>query len=302
MKRYNDCKSVRLMVVGRFFLLVSLLVSFLGCSDGSDPFTKDNQTPSDGGLTTDAGGPTTNGGDVCKTTRLVVLGDSIVACAGRGNGGIDSPTCSPKMLHAYMDTTYTKGVTYENISDPGAVTEDVPDTQIPMLEGGAGHLLVVVYVGGNDLSPYIYQSDKAAEEGFEREKPKMLAAWARAYAALNDKSKFPDGVTIIINNQYNLFDDCSMGTYALSPTKIGLFHKYNEEVAMRAEGKSNVFLADQFTPFLGHGLNYNTQGCPYYKQGNENWMADFLHPNVRGHAQLLSVWQGLVDSLYKSCK
>jgi hypothetical protein len=294
--RANHCHSIGLAVVG--------FAVALGCSDSSDPFDKgmDNQNAGDGGLTTDGGGTTTNGGDVCETTRLVVLGDSIVACAGRGNGGIDSPTCSPKMLHEYMNTTYVKGITYENVSDPGAVTDDVPTLQIPQLEGGPGHLLVVVYVGGNDLSPYIYKSDAEAEAGFEQKKPEMVASWEKAYAMLNDASKFPGGVTIIINNQYNLFDDCSKGTFALSPTKIGLFHKYNDEVAKRVVGKTNVILADQFTPFLGHGLNYSNAECPYYKQGNENWMADFLHPNVPGHAQLFSLWQGITDGLYKSCK
>jgi len=102
----------------------------------------------------------------CRPTaeRFIVLGDSIVAC--QGVGGTDSPDCAPKQFHTHYDSTY-QTLPYENRAVSGARTADVVNQQLATVPTGmAGHALVVIYVGGNDLSPNLLLPDAAAESNF----------------------------------------------------------------------------------------------------------------------------------------
>ncbi len=65
----------------------------------------------------------------------------------------------------------------------------------------------------------------------------------------------------------------------------------------------NTVLADQYTPFLGHGHNYNQNSCPHYQAGNEKWMDGFdpIHANEKGHVNFAGVWQGVANEIYEGC-
>ena len=48
-----------------------------------------------------------------------------------------------------------------------AVTDDVPNSQMLNIQTGMpGHVLVNIHIGGNDLAPFIFQSDQAAMDAF----------------------------------------------------------------------------------------------------------------------------------------
>jgi lysophospholipase L1-like esterase len=250
--------------------------------------------PRDAGSTADA----TTSRAACAPKRLTILGDSIAACFNVG--GKTGAACSLKNLHTALSAKFP-GLVYDNQSVNGAVSDDVPSRQLATVMTGPGHALVIIYVGGNDLAKYIYQLDSFAMNGFNTDMPRILADWDKVFTFFQDKTKFPDGATIVVNNQYNPFDDCTAPPYNLSATKIMLLHKYNDELA-RVARERGAILADQFTPFLGHGHHYSASMCPFYKPMSEYWMSDMIHPNAAGHANLLKVWQAALDQFYSGCR
>lgn len=287
-----------------------------GCSSGgSDPYAsgKDggggSAAPGSGGVTgigvggsagTDGavgggGSGGAAGGMATKPTRMIVLGDSIVACSNIG--GPMGADCSIKKLYDYVKATYAPELTYENDAMGGAVTDDVPGKQLGGVTTGAGHALVVVYIGGNDLAKYLFSTDMGAMSGLATDMPKVLADWDQVFATFNDQAKFPDGYTMIMNNQYNPFDDCTAPPYNISAEKNQLLVMFNTALAGVAQ-KNNATLTDQYTPFLGHGHHYMVMTCPHYIAGAAGWMDDLIHPNAAGHTDLFEQWKKVVDQLY----
>jgi len=294
----------------RIALSLSLSVVLLGCGGGDDPFADGGPNGNDGAPNADAdpNAPDAdpNGPDAgplaCADApaRMIVLGDSIVACSNIG--GINNANCSPLILQKYIEAEYASGVSYENKSIGGAVTDDIPNSQLSTIETGvAGHALIVIFIGGNDLQPYIFISDADAETRFETDMPAMLAEWDRIFAFFDDAAKFPDGYTMIMDTQYNPFDDCTASPYNLSALKIELLRVYNNNLRQLANARDNVVITDQHASYLGHGHHYNVATCPYYIEGAEGWMADLIHPGVAGHANLANEWKMTSDRLYRDC-
>jgi lysophospholipase L1-like esterase len=254
---------------------------------------------------TDTGDDTTTGDPgVCQPipTRMVVLGDSIAACAVVG--GKDSDDCGPKRLNDHLAANYGP-LTYENLAVGGAVTSDVPQYQLPDIEVGIpGHVLVMIYVGGNDLAAYIFGSDQAAIDGWnDTTGPEVAAAWEETLVFLGDPANFPDGVTLLMNTQYNPFDDCTAPPYFVSETKIELLHAHNEALVDRAGSQPWGFIADQHPSYLGHGHFVNDSGCPHYDESFDGWMGDLIHPNALGHHHLADVMAEVVDlEIYGACE
>ena len=258
------------------------------------------------GTTTEGGDETTTGeppaGCQPTPTRLVVLGDSIVACAGVG--GKDSDDCAPKIINDYLAANVGP-LTYENLSVGGSVTTDIPQYQLPDIEVGIpGHAFVMIYVGGNDLAPYIFGTDQAALDGWNNTTgPAVAAAWEEILAFLGDQANFPDGVTLLLNTQYNPFDDCTAPPYFVSETKIELLHAHNQALLDRAGSQPWGFAADQHPSYLGHGHYVNDASCPYYDESFECWMGDLIHPNALGHHHLADVMIETIESeIYGSCE
>ncbi|HET6282347.1 MAG TPA: SGNH/GDSL hydrolase family protein [Polyangia bacterium] len=240
-----------------------------------------------------AGGPA---GGTPKPARMIILGDSITACSNVG--GKTGTDCSINKLFEYVKANYAPNLVYENGAVGGAVTADVSSKQMPTVKTGAGHALVVIFVGGNDLAKYIFSSDTAATSGLAADLPNVLAAWDQIFATFNDKAKFPDGVTMVMNTQYTPFDECTAPPYNLSAKKSELLSSFNTALQDVAQ-KKGATITDQYTPFLGHGHHYMVMTCPHYMAGAVGWMADLIHPNAAGHADLFEQWKKVVDRLYK---
>ena len=228
-------------------------------------------------------------------TRYVVLGDSIVACLGVGDK--NAATCGPKKLHAYLAAGIAPGITYENLAISGANTADVPARELAGVTGGAGHLLVLIYVGGNDLRPYLAGLDAAAEAGFAKVVPEIEAEWKKVFDFFADRSKFPGGATLLMNNQYDPFDDCTAAPYFISATKHALLRSYNDVLAKLARDNGAV-LTEQYLPYLGHGHHWAVATCPHYKAGSTPFMNDLIHPNPAGHEHLFAQWKQVLGALY----
>lgn len=274
-------------------------------SGGMDGSSSDGGSEGSAGDTTDGGDTTTGEPPVsCQPTptRMVILGDSIVACAGVG--GKDSSDCAPKIVNDHFAQNHG-ALTYENLSVGGAVTTDIPQYQLPDIEVGIpGHVLVMIYIGGNDLAGYIFQSDQAALDGWNNTTgPAVAAAWEEILAFLGDPQSFPDGVTLLMNTQYNPFDDCTAPPYFVSQTKIDLLHAHNQALTDRAHSQPWGFIADQHPSYLGHGHYVNDASCPYYDESFEGWMGDLIHPNAVGHHHLADVMIEVVETqVYGACE
>ena len=233
---------------------------------------------------------------------MIVLGDSITACFGVD--GKDAATCGPKILHSALAAGPAPGITYENLAVSGAITTDVPDKQLATVTTGqAGHALVLIYIGGNDLQTYISSSDSQATAGLMADLPGIRDDWNTVFDFFNNTTNFPDGATILMNNQYNPFDDCTAGQYQfMTPVKNQLLRDYNSELEMLADANVNAYITDQYTPYLGHGHHYNTMSCPHYQPNMTAFMGDLIHPNNDGHAHLAEQWDLMADSMYVNCQ
>jgi len=297
----------------RFLVVSSMVVTLatagaMGCTSTADPFAGegDGGTPAaDAAAATDAiTAPPEDGGAPglrCppKPARMVVLGDSITACSVVG--GPSSANCVSKQVFDYVKATYATGVVYLNVAVGASQTAGIAQ-QLQRVPGGPGHVLVLIYTGGNDLSPYIFQTDAAAEEAYGKILPAIVQNWKDIYAFFENKTRFPDGVTVIMNNQYNPFDDCTAGPFNVTQKKFQLLHMYNVELRSISAGKAeSSIIIDQYTPFLGHGHHYNVTTCPHYKPGMKGYMQDLIHADGPGNAHLAAqIFKG-VDQLYKGC-
>jgi lysophospholipase L1-like esterase len=270
-------------------------------TSGGDP-TGAEESSGGGGETEDP-----SGGEICGDipTRMIFFGDSLFDCFGL-DGGRDAPSCSARLSHEYMADLYAPGATYENLAVSGAVTRDVVNNQMPGAPVGMpGHALVVIWVGGNDISGLLLSSDADAEATYRDElAPEFEMLWDAMTDWVNDPANFPDGATLIINTQFNPFDDCSADPFAfMSPLKTQLLAEYNDALRARVDAQPNTYLADQFPIFLGHGHHYGTAECPHYEADTPYWMiggADLVHPNGLGHVSMASTLNGAIDEVF-SC-
>ncbi|MEM7154055.1 MAG: SGNH/GDSL hydrolase family protein [Myxococcota bacterium] len=329
---------IRLRMLSTAALIVGLGT---GCGFGVDPFADDIGGAGGDEGDADGGGPadgTTSGGGVdpmdetsvgegsaegseddgatddagetgmaepqCEPTptRMVVLGDSIFACFGVG--GKQSADCSALQLHSYISDTVGP-VSYENLAVNGARTTDVINNQIPAMEVGMpGHVFVLVFIGGNDLAAHIFSSDDAATNAWENTTgPDVANHWENIFAFFENPANFPDGVTVLMNTQYNPFDDCTASPYpTVTPVKNEILGMHNVALTARADARDYVFIADQHAPFLGHGHHFDKPECPGYIAGAENWMNDLIHPDAAGHANIGQVLSNAVDGMYVDCE
>lgn len=274
-------------------------VSGSGSSSGGGVTGGDAGTSSGGGA--DGGSP----GCGEKPARYIVVGHSVAACYAVG--GPTSEQCASKSVETYMAMKYP-GLTYENYAVDGALIADVVNNQLPMIAGGASPVFVNVFIGGNDLAAHLYEPDATATQSWMNLEPGAMQNMNTIVSYFEDKTKFPGGAVVMINSQYNPFDECVTSAYSYASTvKQNIIKEFNQDLLTKVVGahKSAVYV-EQYGDLLGHGDNYNqatsTTGtaCPHYMSGAADWMADLIHPNALGHVQLAKQMTAAVDLAY-SC-
>lgn len=283
---------------------------------GGNKTTEPKKDTSGGGTQPDPGGGsgggdnTGDGGgkkDCVLPARYVVLGDAVPAGA-EGIDGPDDPVNGFKTLHTYIKEKYkVADLSYENLSKAGAVTADIPGKQIGTVDTGKpGHVLVNIHVGGNDLAKFILKSDKAAQDAFDGTMSQAVDDWNTVFEFFEDKSKFPDGATFIVNTQYNPFDDCTEfhTVFQVSQTKIDLMKRFNQKLRDLVNARSRGIVAEQYEKFLGHGHHHAKSQCPHYKDGADYWLiggSDLTNINEKGYAAMGEEFQRVADQLYAGC-
>ena len=286
----------------RRLVLATLL--FAACSS-KDPFAGSDAPPAgsgdashaiDGGLSDAA--PVHS--CVAAPTRVVVIGDSITACSVIG--GPMAAACVSKQFSDYVIAHYGPSASYENYAVGGAKLADIAG-QMANVPATQGPTLMMLFIGGNDLTPYLTQSDTAAMTGWTGTvEPMMQSVYDATFATLADPAKFPGGATLLMNTQYNPFDDCTAPPYNISQAKSTILHEFNDKIKTIAAAHANAaIVVDQHSPFLGHGHHYDVTTCPYYMANATPYMQDLIHANAAGNAVLAGVDNGGADRLYRDC-
>lgn len=280
-------------------------------STGSSGSSGGSSSSSGGGVTGDGGGAadgsTGSGAIACGTTptRYIVLGHSVAHCYAVG--GTMSETCSLKSTETYLAGKFP-GLAYENYAVDGALIADVANTQLPMVAGSAGNVFVNIFIGGNDLAAHLYEPDAIAMQSWTNLQPAAIQNMNTILSYFEDKTKFPGGATILVNSQYNPFDECVTATNSFATAyKQSIIKQFNALLVTIAEGHKSAMVVDQYGDVLGHGDNYNDAtsnasppaACPYYMSGNASWMANLIHPNDLGHAPLAKNMIAAVDAVFK---
>lgn len=251
----------------------------------------------------DAGGPAdAEPARACKPApeRIIVVGDSITACSVVG--GPNDAACVSKQLADYVIAEYAPGASYENHAVGGAELVDLED-QLAGIPAGDGPALIVAYLGGNNLAPYIFASDNAALEAWEQIQGEMRQTWTSAIAALADDPRFPDGVTWLMNTQYSPFDECTASPYNLSAVKHEIIRDYNDTlVSIANDAGDAAIIARHYEGYLGHGHHVGVADCPHYAPGTTPFMRDTIHANAAGNAFLATNMQAAADRLYRDCE
>jgi lysophospholipase L1-like esterase len=233
-----------------------------------------------------------------------VLGHSVANCFDVG--GPMSEMCSLKSTETYVAGKYP-GLAYENYAVDGALIADVVNTQLNKVAGSSGFVFVNLFIGGNDLAAHLYEPDSIAMQSWANLQPAATMNLNTILSYFEDTTKFPGGAVILVNSQYNPFDECVTVTNAFATAyKQTVIQQFDALLVTIAAGHKSAFVVDQFGAVLGHGDNYNQAmsnaspptACPYYMSGNASWMADLIHPNAQGHVPLAHQMTAAVDAVF----
>ncbi len=281
-----------------------LAVVLAACSSNKDPFAAGIDASGSGSGSGGDGGaidaPSAPHACVAAPKRIVVLGDSITACSVIG--GPQNADCVSKQFADYVIAHYGPGATYENHAVGGAVMADIAG-QLAGVSAAQGPTLVMLFIGGNDLAPYIFKSDAEAMTAWTGTiEPALQSVYNAMFTTLADASKFPGGATVVMNTQYNPFDDCAAGPYNVSLAKSAILAEFNAKIAeISAAHATASIVVDQHTKFLGHGHCYQQATCPHYLANAAPYMQDLIHANAAGNAILSGVDNAGADRLYRDC-
>lgn len=220
------------------------------------------------------------GADGCRPvpSRFVVLGDSIAQCFAES-----SDVCASYLIPNFIRTIYAPDLIFETHAAVGARTADLP-AQAQMVQGGSGHVVVYLWAIGNDLL--------AGTLDF----PGWEAAWSEVFAYFTDTTRFPDGVTFLLNGQYSIYDEC--GT-AQETGLEGTLRDVNKRLFLDvAEARPDTVAIDHYPDWLGHTGHANERGCPHCGSDNSSWLGAGPHPNALGYAHITDKWKMVLTAMY----
>lgn len=228
------------------------------------------------------------GFDGCRPApaRFIVLGDSIAGC-----WGVSQASCSPNLIAESVRRLASPDLVVESHAIFGSGVEDLP-REANLVAPGPGHVYVWVFSVGNDLLAGLALpgSDLTGVE----------AAMGELLAYFTDETRFPDGVTFLLNGQYGPFDQCDVPGAApgYSPERAARLREVNQILFLdAAETRPDTVAIDHYPDWLGHGTNANLFGCPYCGRDNTRWNSDTIHPDEIGHAHIAAKWDMALEQM-----
>ena len=235
----------------------------------------------------------------------VALGDSI----STGYGLPDVTTSFVNLLYQNNNTVYpseagqdlsTKypGIQINNLAVTGATSFDVVSGQMPSVPTGAGSpRFVTVIIGGNELidSCGVSPCDGAVfgctvSQGTTFSYNFKARLKGQIVQALQNTALYPRLQKIVIGNIYDPTDGVGLAAYGWTDGELVLT-QYNQRISEVAS-ETGVSLVDIYTPFLGHGTQYNNTGNPYYDASDPTYWYNPseipvpIHPYTLGHHHL----------------
>jgi lysophospholipase L1-like esterase len=176
----------------------------------------------------------------------------------------------------------------------------------------SGTTLVIITIGGNDLA-YNFMALVDLQR-LEKVAAKVKSKLEQVFKHFRDRTRYPDGVTLVISNVYDFTDGmgsvpegvqlnevCAVLKMALPEhgasmvRSLEVFNRRMDDFARQ----QNVLLLDLYAAFLGHGFNAGNKASKYYRPSDPSlwFQSDCIHPNAAGHAGIRALaWQVLMGT------
>lgn len=252
-----------------------------------------------------------------RPSRMVVLGDSISTCSSNpyslafSEDSIEVAPCECywRNVASYLRDNYAPDLLLEGHypGEPaGRIQEVVEYAQTIM--GGPGHVLVWVSAVAHDLlrlRDQIHPGDENAPS-LESAVEDWRVDWQKLFDYFTDRSRFPDGVTFMLNTLYSPTDQCPESekrAILLETPSIdeeNAIQYANQKLLIdSAREREDTVTVDMYPDWLGHGNNYNVTTCPFYSPDKASWISDSIHPNAMGYLHMGNKWKRAIDRMYK---
>lgn len=247
----------------------------------------------------------TNHQDIDGLDRVVFLGDSVTA------GTPPTPFWEyySSVLGVMLVERFGAGLETQNCAEWGARTDDllIGKKEIESCFPKAvddRRTLVVMTIGGNDISNWAQNGLSAADAMAEADKAADLLEDAVEW--FKEPGRFPNGIFVIVANPFEFTDatgdlsSCPMSAFAgLSgnwiegaPAVIHLHERF-----MKIAVDHGIDLAFSLEHFCGHGYKKDDpSGQCYLGPDAELWFdLTCIHPNPAGHAAIADLFISIVD-------
>lgn len=173
------------------------------------------------------------------------------------------------------------GVEFENLAADGATIGEVFGEQASQLDATDDPVLVTLTVGGTDILSALGSRPRRALLD------RIGADIVEAYDFLVDtiRRSYVNG-RLILTTVYDPSDRSGKipGVHDdAGPLALDVLDRFNQHIRALASGTPQVFLADAYTHFLGHGVSAPEAERWY-------WTRSLLEPNARGANEIRRLW------------
>lgn len=292
----------------RVLILLALLVPiFFACSKNYSVLPATSSSPANTPTPTPTVTPTPSPTPGVPG-HYIALGDSI----SYGSDLTDTSLSFVNLLFQNNNTAYpadsgqdlsTKypGIQLLNLSIPGARTQEVISNELPSIpQGSFSPYYVSIIIGGNELiTPCgANYTDPPCDGAVFGSTVSQGTTWSYNFKTrlktqivqvLQNTALYPGIKKIVLGNIYDPTDGTGLAGYGWAAGEAVLA-QYNLRISEVAS-ETGVDLVDVYTPFLGHGTQYNNTSNPYYVSSDPTyWYVSAIpipiHPNALGHYHL----------------
>ena len=175
-------------------------------------------------------------------------------------------------------------LSYTDLTEDGAMLDDVLLDELPRLGQGSGAatILVTLTVGGNDLLDAVF-----ARRPLDKAVPAIERRYGELVATL--RAELP-AATLVLTTVYDPTDGTGRlpRLEGLGRLPLEYLYRFNGLVRHTASRTPNARLADVHRHFLGHGVTAPEQERWY-------WSPNPIEPSARGASEIRRVWLAALE-------